>query len=265
MTPVPIRIVQLSDTHLYRDPAARLMGLDTQASLEAVLARVQRDFWPLDALLLTGDLVHDMSPEGYQRLGGQLSALQAPVYCLPGNHDDPGTLMEHLRGPTLHTARCAALQAWRLVLLDTTLPGEDSGVLSQHELLGLDACLSETPDHPTLVCLHHQPVPVGCGFMDEMPLLNAADFFAVLDRHAQVRGVLWGHIHQAFSGERKGVRLLGCPSTCVQFKPGVERFALDELSAGFRWLLLHVDGRIETGIIRLDHDAGSIDRNAPCY
>lgn len=265
MTPAPLRIVQLTDTHLYRDPGGRLMGLNTQVSLDAVLARVQAEFWPLDALLLTGDLVHDMSPEGYQRLGGQISALGVPAYGLPGNHDDPGTLRAHLQGPILHTDRYASLGAWSLVLLDSTLPGEDSGVLSQHELQGLDVCLREAPQRATLVCLHHQPVPVGCGFMDEMPLLNADDFFAVLDQHPQVRGVLWGHIHQAFSSERNGVRLLGCPSTCVQFKPGVAHFALDELPPGFRWLELHADGQIETGIIRLAADPGPVDRSGAGY
>ncbi len=265
MTSAPLRIAQLTDTHLYRDPAGRLMGLDTQVSLEAVLGRLQETFWPLDALLLTGDLVHDASPEGYRRLGERISGLGVPAFCLPGNHDDPATLKEHIEGPGIHTARCADLGGWRLVLLDSVLAGEDSGVLSQHELQGLDACLRQAPERPALVCLHHQPVPVGSGFMDSMALINADDFFAVLDRHPQTRAVLWGHVHQAFSAERNGVRLLGCPSTCVQFLPGAARFGLDEQLPGFRWLLLHADGRIETGIIRLEAEPGSIDRGAPGY
>lgn len=265
MTSTPLRLAQLSDAHLYQDPAGQLMGLNTQASLEAVLARVRETFWPLDALLLTGDLVHDMSPDAYRRLGEQLSDLGVPAYCLPGNHDDPTTLRAHLSGPSVHTGRCASLGPWRLVLLDSTLPGEDSGVLSQHELKGLDACLCQAPERPTLVCLHHQPVPVGSRFMDAMALINIEDFFAVLDRHPQVRGVLWGHVHQAISAERNGVRLYGCPSTCVQFLPGAERFGLDEQAPGFRWLELHANGQIETGIIRLEADPGPIDRRAPGY
>lgn len=265
MAPAPLRLVQISDTHLYRDPAGRLMGLDTQASLDAVLVRLRETFWPPDALLLTGDLVHDMSPEGYRRLAARLSDLGVPAHCLPGNHDDPTLLREYLGGPGIHTGRCADLGDWRLVLLDSTLAGEDSGVLSQHELQGLDICLGEAPDRPALICLHHQPVPVGSSFMDAMALINADDFFAVLDRHPQVRGVLWGHVHQAFSGERNGVGLFGCPSTCVQFLPGAERFGLDEQPPGFRWLLLHADGRIETGIIRLEAQSSAIDRGAPGY
>jgi 3',5'-cyclic-AMP phosphodiesterase len=265
MTRPALRLAQISDTHLYRDPARELMGLNTQISLDAVVERMKQTFWPLDAVLLTGDLVHDASPEGYARLRQQMAALGVAVYCLPGNHDHPATLAEILNSGSVHTTRSASLGDWSLVLLDSTLPGEDSGVLSQHELHGLDAALAANPERNALVCLHHQPVPVDSGFMDSMALLNHDAFFTVLDRHPQVRGVLWGHVHQAFAARRGTIELYGCPSSCVQFKPGAERFALDDQPPGFRWLELHADGRIETGIIRLEACSGEVDASSGDY
>lgn len=72
-----------------------------------------------------------------------------------------------------------------------------------------------------------------------------------MDACPRVRGVLWGHIHQELDVERNGVRLLATPSTCIQFAPRSDDFALDHLLPGYRWLRLHADGRIETGVSRL--------------
>lgn len=48
-----------------------------------------------------------------------------------------------------------------------------------------------------------------------------------------------------------GARLLGAPSTCVQFLPGAAHCAVDTRPAGYRWLDLHDDGRIDSGVRRL--------------
>ena len=42
-----------------------------------------------------------------------------------------------------------------------------------------------------LVSFHHQPVPIGCRWMEPIGLRNPAALFAVLDAYPQVRGVLW--------------------------------------------------------------------------
>ena len=55
--------------------------------------------------------------------------------------------------------------------------------------------------------------------MDSIGLHNREALFEVLDRFSCVKALLWGHIHQAFDSERRGVRLLATPSTGVQFAP----------------------------------------------
>jgi Icc protein len=50
---------------------------------------------------------------------------------------------------------------------------------------------------------------------------------------------------------RKGVRLLSVPSTCVQFKPLSDDFAIDDLSPGYRWFDLYPNGDIVTQVSRV--------------
>jgi len=62
---------------------------------------------------------------------------------------------------------------------------------------------------------------------------------------------LWGHVHQQLQLERDGVLLMSTPSSCIQFAPGSADFKVDDQSPGYRWLDLHADGRIETGVSRV--------------
>jgi Icc protein len=246
-----MRVLQLSDTHLYANPDGRLLSQCTRRTLGLVLELARETFWPADRILLTGDLVHDESPAGYRYLSELLGRLATPCHAIPGNHDAAG-LMSRTLAPGIADANPGVHSGnWNLVFLDSTVPGEDGGHLDATQLDRLEAALARAPEANALICLHHQPIPVGSPWMDTMALNNPDAFFSVLDRHPQVRGVIWGHVHQAFSGRRKGVALLGCPSTCIQFLPGSEDFAIDALTPGFRWLKLHPDGRIETGIERI--------------
>jgi len=51
---------------------------------------------------------------------------------------------------------------------------------------------------------------------------------------------------------RGDVRILGTPSTCIQFKPGQDAFCLDDTSPGYRWMELLADGSIRTEVVRIE-------------
>jgi Icc protein len=89
---------------------------------------------------------------------------------------------------------------------------------------------------------------MGSRWLDGIGLANADEFWRVLDAHAHVRAVAWGHVHQAYDGERKDVRLLGTPSTCAQFLPRSEQYALDSSPPAYRRVALHDDGRVQSEI-----------------
>ncbi|HQU16222.1 MAG: 3',5'-cyclic-AMP phosphodiesterase [Gammaproteobacteria bacterium] len=246
-----VRVLQFTDTHLYRDADRTLLGLNTQQSFEEVLVRARAQHWPADLVLATGDLVHDHSLEGYQRLRETLATLGVPGYWLPGNHDDPRLMRAALQRSGASDPRSVRVKGWQIILLDSHLEGSDAGRVAPAELERLEEDLERFSDHHALVCLHHPPVLIGSRWMDAIGLQNAEELLALLDRHRQVRAVLWGHIHQEFLGERRGMLLLGTPSTCFQFKPNRADFEVDSEPPGYRWLVLHADGRVETGVERL--------------
>ena len=112
----------------------------------------------------------------------------------------------------------------------------------------LDRELERLRERPVLVCLHHPPLPVGSAWLDAVGLLNGPDVLAVIDRHPSVRAVLGGHVHQAFEGLHRDVRVLTTPSTCAQFTPGTERCVMDLRPPGYRWLELCPDGTLRTEV-----------------
>ncbi len=259
-----IRIAQITDTHLYAAADGRLLGLDTRTCLDRVmeLARRRGEF---DLLVATGDLAHDGSEAAYRAVRERLGVLGCPVYCLPGNHDEANAIRAHLNGDGFHCTRSTPAGNWQMLFLDSSVPGQDGGHLNAEELDALEQALQAHPGRPALVWLHHQPLPMGSRWLDTMAVDNGEALFACIDRHPQVRAVVWGHVHQPFDRQRNGVRLLATPSTCLQFLPGSEDFAVEEVPPGYRWLELHPDGRLDTGVERLADMPGQLDLSARGY
>ncbi len=248
MSDSALNLVQLTDCHLFDDPQRRLGGVDTFATLEAVVDEVRQSEPAPDAVLVTGDLSQDGMLGSYWRIKTLLQRFAAPAYCLPGNHDESERFAAALPGDGVHVTRSLCRDGWQVVFLDSTVAGQDDGALSEAELAALDTALTAQPGLHALVALHHQPVPVGGAWRDEVSLANPDDLFAVLDRHAQVRGVLFGHVHQAFEGERNGVRLMASPSTCFQFVRDGEDLGIGDDPPGYRRLALRPDGAIESAV-----------------
>jgi len=249
-SPSPVRILQLTDLHLYGDPDGRLLGQNTRDTLESVLALAQRRHWPPHALLLTGDLVHDERVEGYRFLRERIARLGLPCYCLPGNHDRIDLLAGFLDADAVSAFRLIRLGAWDLVLLDSTIPGEEGGHLPPILMAELDRHARANPRRHLLIFAHHHPAPVGSRWIDTMAIDNGADLLAVAAAHENIRAVVCGHVHQAFEAIGAGISWISTPSTCLQFLPGSEEFALDDLTPGYRWLELYADGRLETAVVR---------------
>lgn len=244
-----LRFLQITDTHLVGDADGRQRGVITLDSFRAVLRTALTP--EVDVVLLTGDVVHD-DPDGYAWIKRELAACGRPVLCIPGNHDDAQLLREALAGEPFRHGGHHDFGAWRVIMLDSLLPGAVEGRLAAGELQRLDAALAGAAVRHVLVVLHHHPVALGSRWLDAIGLVNATEFFATIDRHATVRGILWGHVHQAFETRRRSphgeLQLMATPSTCVQFRPGASDFELDVLPPGFRRLTLHEDGRIDTAV-----------------
>ncbi len=248
-----MRLLQFTDTHIPGPPAVEVRGVATAATLARAIAHAARRHPSPDAVLLTGDLVHD-DAGGYAELRRQFGAFPVPVHCLPGNHDEKAALKQGLKGPPFVHEFAMRRGNWVFVMLDSTVPGKDHGRLAATELGRLDAALAQHRAAYALVCLHHHPVPHGSRWLDELMVTNAAEFFEVLDRHAEVRGVAWGHTHQPHDARRGQVRLMGTPSTCMQFTQNSPEFGVDARPPAYRWMRLGDDGSLETGIEWVNSD-----------
>lgn len=242
------RLLHLTDTHLYasRDEVQR--GIVTQASLERVLQAAMPG--APDGILVSGDLSQDETRESYARLRGMLENTGVPVYCLPGNHDDLGLMRSELASERIAVLGDHTLGNWRLLATDCTIPGAVHGEYGEDRIAALDRTLGEVPTQPTLVALHHPPLDCGARWLDQSRLADGDAFLDMLGRHAQVRGVLCGHIHQPLDKAVDGVRVLATPATCRQFRRDSDAYAVDDLAPGWRWVELG-DRTFETRVERL--------------
>jgi 3',5'-cyclic AMP phosphodiesterase CpdA len=192
-------IVQLSDPHIRVGPDDAGSAAALAAAVERVNALPQRP----DAVLVSGDVADGGADAEYERARELLAPLGVPVHLIAGNHD---------RFPerTAYAVRCGDL---RLVACDTSLPGRDDGRL---DVDWLAARLAENPQAPTLIAMHHPPVPIGIPWLDVIGLQDRAALSALLAASPQVRAVVAGHVHRAAFGRLAGVPVLTCASTNLQ-------------------------------------------------
>ena len=247
-----IRIWQFSDTHLFADPAGELYDCRTGQSLQDVLDHARGSIRPNDIAVVSGDLVHDESRQGYRCFISMFETLGIPVFCLPGNHDDPALMREMMGVGRVRFAPVHMADGWQCWFLDSTVRGKVGGYLDDECLSSLRRGLQATRDHHTLIFLHHPPLATGMAWLDAGQILeNPQHLLDLADEYPQIRAIAWGHAHQEVDTVHNGIRMLGCPSTMVQFRPDREQFDLDSLPPGYRWLDCQADGRIETGVIRI--------------
>ena len=245
-----IRLLQFTDTHIKRDPAGELRGVAPLKTLQATMEHAAQHFAAADAILLTGDLVHD-DVGGYQLIKQMFATSAVPVYCVPGNHDNPAAMEQTLSDPPFHVGDVAVMRPWVICLLNTWIENSASGRVGTEQLRRLDETLAKHANLHALVCLHHHPLAMNSRWLDEVSLEDSRAFLDVIGKHSNVRGVLWGHVHQAFDCFMKGVRYMATPATCMQFLPHSEDFAVDRKPPGYRALELRPDGSIATEVLWL--------------
>ncbi len=246
------------------------MGVNTAENLRLVLEHLRTSNREPSLLLATGDITQDGSQEGYEAFLEHASRLDVPVHVLPGNHDSANVLRSTL-GPV--ATPVIDLEHWRIVMLDSTLPDRDDGLLGEDQLAMLDRISRADDPRHVLVAMHHQPVRIRSEWLDTMAIANADRLFEILHRFPQVRALAWGHVHQAYDGTyrfskteaSRALKLMATPATCFQFTPRSARFDVDSKAPGYRWITLHADGTIETTVTRISGPFQTPTRNSGGY
>lgn len=246
----PLLVAQITDLHLFAEVDQQMFDCATADTFRSVIERLKQLEPQPDLLLLTGDLSQDETTASYKQLCNWLAPLRIPTYWLPGNHDNLPVMEQALNQPPVSSEKTFSVGGWQFILLNSLAPGCVYGKLSSASLTWLEQQL-QLSTQPTLVSLHHPPCFIDSEWMDAIALKNPAEFLAIIDRYPQVKLVVFGHIHQVFDRQRQGVRYLGSPSTCVQFQPKTQEFAIDSIQPGFRFLALSPDGSYQTKIERV--------------
>jgi len=172
------------------------------------------------AIVVLGDLAQRPVPETWRQLR-QSDTGGLPLCLVPGNHDGwDRNWAEHFAETVAarNDAACRydgvrgelTLGPWRILLLATTVTGENEGELGDEQREWLEERLAAEPARPTLLALHHPwlPHPLSA-FLGHAAayarIRDAAALDALLERHPQVRGVLSGHLHVNWAGKRGAV------------------------------------------------------------
>jgi Icc protein len=239
-------IAQLSDPHI-REPGRLAYGrVDTAAYLARAVAALGALPQQPDAVLITGDLVDFGRRAEYEHLARLLAPITAPIYLLPGNHDDPAMLREcfpahdYMARPVAgrYAQYATRIGALHLIALDTTVPRQSHGELCDTRLDWLEAELARVSGEPVIVAMHHPPFPTLIGHMDTIGLRAGGERLrAVVARHPNVERIVCGHLHRAIDVRFAGTIASTCPApahqVCLDLSPqAASAFAMEP--PGFR-------------------------------
>ncbi|AWX15978.1 3',5'-cyclic-AMP phosphodiesterase [Mergibacter septicus] len=254
-----VKVLQLTDPHLFADSKGELLGVNTLESFKQVVREVIKSNFAYELILATGDFVQDDSREAYQHFVQQVSPLiqqtdLKPLFWLPGNHDFQPNLLEVFQySKEIYPEKHLLLgEYWQVLLLDSQVAGAVYGKLSQEQLQWLDQQLALYPQRHALIAFHHHLVPTNSAWLDQHNLRNSYQLLEILQRHQQVKVLMYGHIHQAVDTNWYGYRVLATPSTGIQFKPDCAQFTLDNLQPGWREISLYPNGEIVTTVKRIE-------------
>jgi 3',5'-cyclic-AMP phosphodiesterase len=252
-----LHVVQISDSHLFESNDATLLSWPTAASFQQIMVSVAAEH--PDLLLFTGDVSQDGSRASYETAASLVAELDVPCLWVPGNHDHLDAMAATFDREMFHRGPVFEHGGWRFVLLDSHVPGAVHGELTDETLGFLREELATTPQLPTCTVLHHPPVATGTKWLDPLGLHHPQSFLRIMTEHDVARLAVFGHIHQAFEQTYGGTHLLACPSTCIQFKPRSDEFALDTLLPGYRSLRLYPDGRFSSEVkrVHVEHEVAS--------
>lgn len=231
-----------------------MRGTNTHASLQRVIDHYAAGDWAADRVVITGDLIQDDSDEAYERFRELLLPLNMRMHCVPGNHDIRDKMRAVCGMPPFSYCAYEEIGDWLLIGLDSCVSDDPGGHLAESELERLADTVSNSPARHVMVCLHHPPVPMGSKWLDSVGLRNGDELLERMQSLGRVRLAVFGHVHQAYDRDHDGVRIIATPSTCRQFKPGSEKFAVDDRPPAYRRITLRDDGSFDNELVWVEDD-----------
>ncbi len=195
----------------------------------------------LDAVMVTGDIADDGSPDAYARACELLSDYAhrrgANVFYTTGNHDERTAFAEVLgsghaqpeavyEGAAGERAGASTVAGWRLVTLDTLVPGKGYGRLDGGQLDWLRVMLTTPAPWGTVLAFHHPPVALDVDVQQALGLRNSAELAETI-RGTDVQLILCGHFHLQILARLEQATVWVTPGVVSRIdltaRPGTER------------------------------------------
>ena len=244
-------IVQISDTHLFGDKNATINSHNSYSNLENVFNNINSLTEKPELIIVTGDLSQDCTFESYSYLHSFLQKSKIKFYLLPGNHDDVNVINKvfNFNWSRENVDYSVDFKGWFFYLTDTSIYPEAHGELTPRQLVKFEDAINKNKNKPTLIFMHHHPLKVN-SWLDGMILLDSENFNSIIKKNSQIKGVLFGHIHQVFESNIDKTFYGSVPSTSYQILPQTKRFVLDVLPPGYRIIELN-GNNLSTKVVRL--------------
>lgn len=238
-----MKIIQITDMHLFCETGKTLFDYNTYNGLQAVVDYVHRHERAVDAVLLTGDISQDETEASYVLALEQVKRLGVPVYWVQGNHDDRACMSSvFAREPRVYPADQLFVSGWKCIVVDTIVTGEDGGYLTNEERCRVESLLTQAREQQLSVVLimHHHPVAVGTPLLDDCMLGNGNELLQVVDQYPEVRAMICGHAHNDYLLRHKHCHIDVAPATCFQWKKGTSTLSTED-KRGYRRIVLGSD------------------------
>lgn len=248
-------ILQLTDLHVFADPAARLKGIPTRELLHDVTEHIKASERSFDHLIVTGDHTHDELPESYNAVRQLLSPWIDQLLQVPGNHDDRAVLRSVFsdrvtgEGPEKINFSFQA-SGWLCLGLDTHVPGEVFGRIGTEQVDWIWQQLGAYQPVRVALFMHHPPIELNSVWMDRIGLLDRELLHRCMEQNPSIQLVCCGHVHHESIHRMANATVVTTPSTGLQFSPDGDEPTFVAAAPGYRIIELNESG-FQTEVIRL--------------
>ncbi len=250
-----VRILQLTDLHVFKDPDMRLKGIPTRELLEDVVRHVSETGRTFDHVIVTGDHTHDELAESYGAVRQILAPWLNRLWQVPGNHDDRSVLRsvfgDRISGVGQDRITFSFNAGrWLCLGIDTHVPGAVPGRIEADQIHWIRQQIQW--GHPNRVALfmHHPPVDVGSLWMDPIGLSGKELLHELLNSESRIQLVCCGHVHHEFSSQVGNAKIFTTPATGLQFNPAGRQGNFVAAPPGYRVVELTDEG-FSTTVCRL--------------
>lgn len=258
-----IKLVQITDVHLFASPSAEYFSIRPYKRLVQVLTDIKLNHADADVLIATGDFTQDHSKQSYQQfvLALQEADIALPVVWCPGNHDDIDVMSQIFQSAGILSAKRLKIGAWQVLLCNSKSATPAGYITLEHanEIMNCVNGIGGEHDHQihqhTAVFCHHNPLPIN-GYLDKHKLKNGEEWVKQLAQKEQVKFVAHGHVHNEYalrySGELLSLNVYATPATCAQFRKHTQDWQIDNKYVGYRTFNLSANGQYATDIFWLE-------------